>query len=132
MCNMARFLSSRSDRFVRNIRQLLEIVKEVFFQLEGAHDRHQLLEHEGELRKLLKLNCLSLTSLQRTIEWQESQLLWQKEGDAPTCFFHIHANSRHRRWFIHSLEHEGRSVMLEASKAEALFSFFNDVWGTPS
>jgi hypothetical protein len=103
MCNMVRFLSSQSDRFVRNIRQLLEIVKEVFFQLEGASDRHQLLEHEDKLHKLLKLKGLSLASLHRTIEQQESRLLWQKEGDTLTCFFRIHANSRHRRWFIHSL-----------------------------
>jgi hypothetical protein len=97
-----------------------------------AHDRHQLLAHEEELRKLLKLKCLGLTSLQRIIARQESRLLWIKEGDTPTCFFHIHANSRHRRRFIHALEREGHSLVSKASKVEALFSFFDDVLGMPS
>jgi hypothetical protein len=32
---------------------------------------------------------------------------------------------RHRRKFIHALEHEGCTLTAEGSKAEALFSFFD-------
>jgi hypothetical protein len=62
-------------------------------RLEVVHDRCQLLTHEEELRKLMKLKNLGLASLQCTIAHQELQLLWLNEGDAPMQFFHIHANA---------------------------------------
>jgi hypothetical protein len=50
------------------------------------------------------------------------------EGDANTLF-HIHAKVWHRCKFIHSLEHDGRTLSSEASKKEALFSFFDKILG---
>jgi hypothetical protein len=50
-----------------------------------------------------------------------------EEGDANTRFFHIHANVRRRWKFIHSLENGGRTLTNEASKEEAMFSFFDDI-----
>jgi hypothetical protein len=34
-------------------------------------------------------------------------VLWLREGNAPTKFFHAHANVCRRRNFIHALEHNG-------------------------
>jgi hypothetical protein len=45
-------------------------------------------------------------------------------------FFHIHANTWHCKRFIHALEHEGHWLVSEASKVEALFSFFDGIPGT--
>jgi hypothetical protein len=45
-------------------------------------------------------------------------------------FFHIHTNTWHCRRFIHALEHEGHWLVSEASKVEALFSFFDGILGT--
>jgi hypothetical protein len=50
-----------------------------------------------------------------------------EEGDANTRFFHIHVNVRRRWKFIHSLENGGRTLTNEASKEEAMFSFFDDI-----
>jgi hypothetical protein len=51
-------------------------------------------------------------------------LLWLSEGDAPTKFFHVHANARRRRKFIRS-----QCLLSEESKAEAVFQFFHDILG---
>jgi hypothetical protein len=42
-------------------------MKEVVFQLEAACDRRQLLAHEEDLHKQLKLKSLGLAFLQHTI-----------------------------------------------------------------
>jgi hypothetical protein len=59
-------------------------------------------------------------------------MLWLKEGDTLMRFFHIHANACRCRRFIHALEHEGRTLVSEASKADAFFSFFDAVLGAPT
>jgi hypothetical protein len=56
---------------------------------------------------------------------QESRLLWLSEGDAPTCFFHAHANSHRHKNHIHSLTHEGRVLIAEADKVEVAFHFYD-------
>jgi hypothetical protein len=101
----------------------------VVHRLEVVRDHRALSVHEEELCKLLKLKSLGLASLQRTIARQESRLPWLKEGDANTQFFHFHVNVRYRQKFIHSLEHDGRTLTTEASKEEVLFSFFDDILG---
>jgi hypothetical protein len=54
---------SWSSRFVGSIRSQLEVAKEVVYGLEAAQDRHALSTHEEDLRKLLKMKSLGLTSL---------------------------------------------------------------------
>jgi hypothetical protein len=46
-------------------------------------------------------------------------------------FFHIYANSRLQKRNIRSLVHDGRTLLTEESKADATFSFFHDLLGTP-
>jgi hypothetical protein len=53
-----------------------------------------------------------------------------KEGDAPTCFFHAHANACRQKNFIHSVTHEGNVLVSEESKAQAFFSFYDKLLGT--
>jgi hypothetical protein len=92
---------------VGNIRLQLEVAREVVYRLEMAGDRRALATHEESLRKLLNCKSLGLASLQRSMVQQESRLLWLKEGDTSTKFFHSYANMRHRKKHIHSLEHNG-------------------------
>jgi hypothetical protein len=61
---------------------------------------------------------------------QESRLLWLKEGDAPTSFFHAHVNGRRWKKHIHSLKHEGRLLLIEENKAEVALNFFEEILGT--
>jgi hypothetical protein len=58
-------------------------------------------------------------------------LLWLKEGDAPTKFFHIQADGRKHRDHIHSLQHGGLQLVSEDAKASVMFDFFKNVLGTP-
>jgi hypothetical protein len=46
-------------------------------------------------------------------------------------FFHVHANSRRRRNFIHSLNMDGQAVLDEQQKAKLDFSYFDDIMGSP-
>jgi hypothetical protein len=93
--NTTKMLKSWSDRLIGNIRVQLEVAKEVVAKLEVTWDSHQVVAHEESLYSEMKLKSLRLSSLQRTIVRQESQLLWLSDGDAPTKFFHVHA-SAHR------------------------------------
>jgi hypothetical protein len=49
----------------------------------------------------------------------------------PTRFFHSYANMHHRRKHIHSLEHNGKVLVGEEAKAEADFSFYDEILGIP-
>jgi hypothetical protein len=102
-----------------------------------AGDRRQLAGHEESLRKMLKLKSLVLSSLEHMVARQESRLLWLSEGDATTRFFHSLANS-HRCKKPHSFPRAGRSgdgrrgpKSWEDQNAEAVFSFFDNIFGTP-
>jgi hypothetical protein len=47
-------------------------------------------------------------------------------------FFHVHANARCRKNWIHTLEHEGQTLVTEDVKANAAFHFFDQILGMPS
>jgi hypothetical protein len=129
--NTSRFLKSWTDRLIGNIRIQLALAREVIERLESAGDRRPLAAHEATLCSELKLKMLGLSSLQRTIAWQESRILWIKEGNAPTAFFHAHANTRHRRNHIQSLRQGDQTLLSEDDKAAAIFDFFNEVLASP-
>jgi hypothetical protein len=129
--NTARFLKSWSDRFLGNVRLQLALANEVVSRLEAARGRRALAMHEECLCKELKLKALELSSLQRTIARQESCVAWIREGDAPTRFFHAHANARRRHNFIRSFVPDGCVVIDEEAKAEVALDFFENILATP-
>jgi hypothetical protein len=63
------------------------LAKEIVHRLEIERDSRELTENEEWLRKKLKLRCLGLASLERTIARLRSRILYLKEGDANTSFF---------------------------------------------
>jgi hypothetical protein len=130
--NTARFLRSRIDHSIGNIHMQLDIAKEVVLHLEVVRDHRQLHAHEEYLRQQAKLKSLAVSSLQCTIARQESHIQWLSKGDAPTQFFHIHANAHYCRNCIRTLQHEGQTLVTEQAKAEALFNFYDKVLGEPS
>jgi hypothetical protein len=127
--NTAWCLQSWSAKTIGNVRVQLSLASEVVHRLEIARDRQPLAPHEEALRQFLKLKSLGLASLQRTIACQESRILWLKEGDAPTRFFHIQATQCRQKNFIHALEHHGQWLVVEDRKADAGFEFFDDILG---
>jgi hypothetical protein len=107
------------------------VAREVIERLESVGDHRPLAAHEVVLHGELKLKTLGLSSLQRTITQQESRILWIKESDTPTAFFHAHANTRCQRNHIRSLRHGDLTLLSEDDKAAMIFDFFNEVLASP-
>jgi hypothetical protein len=87
----------------RNIKARLELAREILHRLEIVRDSRALSEHEEWLRKKLKVHCLGLASLERTIARLRSRILYFQEGDANTAFFHQQARYRKKKNFIPEL-----------------------------
>jgi hypothetical protein len=92
-------------------------------------DSRLLSPEERALRRLLKKKLLGIASLERTLARQRSRLLWLREGDTCTCFFHTHASHRRHKNFIGHLLVDGRQVTDHVDKAEVMDSFM-DLLGT--
>jgi hypothetical protein len=65
------------------------MVREVIQKVEQAQDLSALSAEEDLLRRELKMKCLGLASLSRTIARRRSCLVFLREGDANTKFFHL-------------------------------------------
>jgi hypothetical protein len=89
-----------------------------------------LSTHAEELRHALKHKSLRLVSLQWTIARQEARLLWLREGDTPTKFFHIYTNVWGHKKFIRRIVHDGQCLVEEGDKADATYAFFEELLGT--
>ncbi|WVZ94091.1 hypothetical protein U9M48_040028 [Paspalum notatum var. saurae] len=113
---LSKGLQKWSQRKVGNIKIQLNMAKEVLHQLEIARDRRGLSDGEEWLRKKLKMHCLGLASLERIIARQRSRILYIREGDANTSFFHQHARYRKKKNFIAKLQ------ALDLTALEADFS----------
>jgi hypothetical protein len=103
---------------------------EVILHLDVAMDSRLLSLEERALRRLLKKKLLGLASLERTLARQRSRLLWLREGDTCTRFFHGHASHRRCKNFISHLLVDNRRVMDHVDKAEVMDSFFEELLDT--
>jgi hypothetical protein len=66
---------------------------------------------------------LALVSLERTIDRLRSRLLWMKEGDANTEYFHQHARYRKKKNFIGKIQVQNRLIVDQKEKKEAVWDF---------
>lgn len=101
---LSRELQKWGQRKVGNIKLQLQMAKEILHRLEIERDSRDLTEEEEWLCKKLKLHCLGLASLERTIARLRSRILYLKEGDANTAFFHQQARFRKKKNFIPKLQ----------------------------
>jgi hypothetical protein len=115
---------------VGSIRLQLAVAREVIHKLEQAQDLLVLLTEEDLLQRELKMKCLSLASLSRTIDRQCSRLMLLREGDANTKFFHLQACHRGCKNIIPQLSHHGIVLRSNDDKAHAFFEFFDQLLGT--
>lgn len=89
--NVAKTLKAWSIRYVGSVRLQLAVAREVILRFDVAEESRTLSPEEIQLRNELKIKCLGLSSLARTIARQRSCLV---QGDANTNFFHLQACHR--------------------------------------
>jgi hypothetical protein len=123
-------LQGWSKRKVGNVRLQLAMAKEILHHLGIARDFRGLLAGEDWLRQKLKQHCLSLSFLERTIARLRSRILYLREGDANTSFFHQQARYRKRKNFIGKLQVGDLSLTAQEDKQQAALDFFDNLIGT--
>ncbi|WVZ79973.1 hypothetical protein U9M48_027494 [Paspalum notatum var. saurae] len=127
---LSKGLQRWSNRKVGNVKMQQAMAKEILHRLETARDSLALSQCEEWLRKKLKLHCLGLASLERTIARLRSRVLYLKEGDANTSFFHQHACYRKKKNFISKLQVKDRLYVSQEEKQDVVADFFEALLGS--
>lgn len=65
--SLVRDLKRWSASRVREIKAQLLMARELMLRLDAMQERHQLFDAEAGLKKRLKMRCLGLSSLERTM-----------------------------------------------------------------
>jgi hypothetical protein len=129
--SVAKALKSWSSKWIGSVWLQLSLTREVILALDVAEESRALSSDEKVLQNELKMKCLGLASLNRTIQRQRSKVLFLAEGDANTKFFHLQAYHRKRKSIIPSLMVQGSEVLQNEEMANALFDHFNSLLGQP-
>jgi hypothetical protein len=88
---MMRSLKRWSQNCVGSVRLQLAITKVVIFKLDQALESRPLSSEEIMLRGELKMKLLGIASLSSSIAHQRFRILFLREGDANSKFFHLQA-----------------------------------------
>jgi hypothetical protein len=123
-------LQKWSHHKVGDVKLQLATAKEILHRIEIARNNRVLSPGEEWLRKKLKLHCLGLASLERTIARLRSRILYLQEGDANTSFFHQQARYRKKKNFIAKFQVEERIVTSQEEKQQAALDFYDNLLGT--
>jgi hypothetical protein len=97
----------------------LAIANEIIQKLDVAQEARQLSGDEIQLRKDLKTRVLGLAAAERSRWRQASRLVWLKEGDACTKYFHLKAIRRSRKNFIPCIKKNNGSYVWTHKEKEA-------------
>jgi hypothetical protein len=108
----------------------MAICREVIAQLQKAQENRILIDTERNLLQLLKMRLLGLAAIEKSRAKQKSRITWLKKGDANTKKFHIMANIRRNKNFIHALESEEGLATSQAGKQEIIYHHFLKHTGT--
>jgi hypothetical protein len=127
---LSKGLQKWGQRKIGNIKAQLELAREILHRLEIERDSRALSEREEWLRKKLKLHCLGLASLERTIARLRSRILYLQEGDANTAFFHQQARYRKKKNFIPKLQVGNQVVVSQDEKQKAVDDFYENILGS--
>lgn len=123
-------LSRWISKWIGNIRIQILVAIEVIHRLDVAMDSRALSAEELALRRTLKCKLLGLSSLDRTIARQRSCLLYLKDGDANTRFFHMHASYRRCKNSITSLKVGDSVITGQENLSQVVDAFYANLLGT--
>jgi len=122
--NLVRQLQSWSEKRIGQIKTQLLLARELVLRLDCAQERRQLSLAENGLRKQLKMRCLGLSSLERTMARQRSRIRQLSDGDANTAYFHLIARGRKQRSYIPALLADGHITEDHSDMELALHKHF--------
>jgi hypothetical protein len=108
----------------------MAICREVIAQLEKNQETRSLSNGERNLIKDLKSRILGLASIGKCRARQWFKVTWLRLGDANTKLFHLMANARKRKNFIHSIQSENGLAVSQAEKQQAVYNHFLNNIGT--
>jgi hypothetical protein len=127
----AKALKSWSSKLFSKARLELAMANEVIQRLDVAQENRQLSAQELQLRSELKARVLGLAAIERSRRRQASRLLWLKEGDACTRFFHLKANGCSRKNYVPCLKRaDGSYAWTQEEKQSAFQQHFQSVLGS--
>lgn len=129
---VARALKAWHSRNLSQMNRSLDVINELIFRLDKARDTRDLTPDEHRFRNNLKVRLLGISALQRSFWRQRARVLWIREGDACTKFFHMKASSRRRKNHIQSLTHLGQNFSSQQDKLRLAGNFFSDLLGQPT
>jgi hypothetical protein len=93
--------------------------------LDGKEEEEGLLEDEiTELHDVTSV-IHSMTRMQTSIQWQQSRLLWLREGDANSKYYHSILKSRRRRNALTSIMVDGTRVEGARPVRQVVYAHFS-------
>jgi hypothetical protein len=78
----------------------------------------------------MKIKCLGLSSLERTMGRERSRIRQLREGDANTAYFHLIARGRKRKNYIPALAVDGHTITDHVGTELAIHAHFSNIFGT--
>jgi len=127
----AKALRQWSKELFGNPRMQLHMANEVILRLDIAQEQPGLTPEEITLRRDLKIRVLGLAAVERSRRRQASRVIWIREGDACTRFFHLRANGRRRILYIpHLRRPNGDIVYSHPDKEDVLHEFYEKLLGS--
>uniref|UniRef100_A0A2N9IM18 Reverse transcriptase domain-containing protein n=1 Tax=Fagus sylvatica TaxID=28930 RepID=A0A2N9IM18_FAGSY len=97
-------------------------------QLDEQEERGGLSTAERNNRKAVVGELDKLAHLEEIFWRQKSRVLWLKEGDNNTKYFHKIANSNRRRNYMHKVEVDGIIHETEKEIRDNVVSFYEDLY----
>jgi hypothetical protein len=127
---VANALTFYSKSLVSHSKLAMIICKDVILQLEVAQERRPLSLGEIELVSKLKLRILGLAAVERSRARQKSRINWLRKEDVNTKYFHLMANLRQQRNFIHVLHSRNSLAFSQKDKQDDVYDHFQHHLGT--
>ena len=105
----------------------MHMALEVILRLDLAQEQRELSHDEQDIRKRLNRKIIGWAILEKSRKRQNSRVTNLKEGDANTRYFHLRANHRRRKNFIHRLKHNNGWVTDHNAKDKIIHSHFKGI-----